>query len=69
VVSPVGSNLRKLNTGAQRQTSNGIKNVSVLQRFHGEIGRMNSDFQQRDEQTDRQTDKQAKNAIGRLSGG
>jgi len=34
--------------------SNGIKIVSVLQRFHGEIGRTNSNVQKRDEQTDRQ---------------
>ena len=42
VVSPVGSNVRKLNTGAQCTTtdlplSNGIKIVSVFQRLHGEI--------------------------------
>ena len=34
--------------------SNGIKIVSVLQRLHGEIGRTNSDVQQRDGQTDKQ---------------
>jgi len=37
---------------------NGIEIVSVLQRIHGEIGRPNSDVQQRDEQTNRQTDRQ-----------
>ena len=37
--------------------SNGIKIVSVLQRFHGEIGCTISDVQKHDEQTDRQTDK------------
>ena len=39
--------------------SNGIKIVFVLQRFHDEIGRTNSDVQKRDEQTDRQTNRQA----------
>jgi len=39
--------------------SNCIKIVSIVQRHHGEIGRTNSDFQKRDEQTtDRQTDRQ-----------
>jgi len=38
--------------------SNGIKIVSVLQRFHGEIMRTNSDVQKRDGQTDTQTDRQ-----------
>jgi len=54
VVSPIGSSLRKMNTGAQLQTfplSNGIKIVSVLQRLHGEIGRTISDVQKRDGQT------------------
>jgi len=37
---------------------NGMKIVSVLQRIHGEIGRTNSDVQQRDEQTNKQTDVQ-----------
>jgi len=37
--------------------SNGIKIVSVLQRFHGKIGRTISDVQKRDEQTDKQTNK------------
>jgi len=37
------------------QLSNGIKIFSVLQRFHGEIGRTNSDVQKRDGQTNRQT--------------
>jgi len=38
--------------------SNGIKIVSVLQRLHGEICRIISDVQKRDEQTNKQTDKQ-----------
>jgi len=38
--------------------SNGIKIVSVLQRLHGEIGRIISDVQKRDEQTNKQTDRQ-----------
>jgi len=37
--------------------SNGIKIVSLLKRLDGEIGRTNSDVQERDGQTDRQTDK------------
>ena len=62
VVLPIGSSLRKLNTGAQLQTfpyptSDVIKIVSLLQRLHGEIGRTNLDVQKRDGQTDRQTDK------------
>jgi len=60
VVSPIGSSLRKLNTGGQLQTflqRNGIKIVSVglLQRLRGEIGRINIDVQKRDEQTNKQT--------------
>jgi len=35
--------------------SNGIKIVSVLLRFHGEIGHTNSDVQKREGQTNRQT--------------
>ena len=61
VVSPVGSNLRKLNTGAQLQTfpyPMASKSFFVLQRLHGEIGRTNSDVRKRDEQTDRQTNRQ-----------
>jgi len=62
VVSPIGSSLRKLNSGAHCTTtnlplSNGIKIVSVLQRLHGEIGRTISDVQKRDEETDRQQTK------------
>ena len=48
VMSTVGGNLRKLNTGAQTTSlplSNGIKIVSVVQRIHGEIRRTNSDIQ------------------------
>jgi len=63
VVSPIGSSLRKLNTGAQLQTfplSNGIKIVSVLQRLNGEIGRTVSGFQKRDGQTNKQTNRQDK---------
>ena len=37
--------------------SNGIKIVSLLQRFHGEIGRTISHVQKPDEQTDKQTNK------------
>jgi len=37
--------------------SNGIRIVSVLQRFRGEIGRTISCVQKRDEQTDNQTNK------------
>jgi len=62
VMSPIVINLRKLSTGAQLPLSNGIKIVSVLQRLHGEIGRRNSDVQERDGQTDKQTDKQTKNS-------
>jgi len=42
--------------GAQLQTfaDPGIKIVSVLQRFRGEIGRTIPDVQKRDEQTDKQ---------------
>ena len=59
-----GSNLRKLSTGAQSQSSipNDIKIISVLQRLHGEIGSTNSDVQQRDRQTNRQTTRMWANA-------
>jgi len=60
VVSPTGSSLRKLNTGAQLQTfpyPNGIKIVSVL-RLHSEIGHTNSEVQKRDGQTDKETNRQ-----------
>jgi len=58
VVSPIGSSLRKLNTGATNlPLSNGIKIVSVLKRPHGEIGHKISDVQKRGEQTYEQTDK------------
>jgi len=40
-------------TTANLPLSNGIKIVSVLQRFHGKIGRSNSDVQKRDKQTDK----------------
>jgi len=58
VVSPIGSSLRKSNTGALRTfpyPTVGIKIVSVLSRLHGEIGRTISDVQKRDEQTNKQT--------------
>jgi len=45
----------------------GIKIVSVLQRFHGEIGRTNSDVQKRDGQTNKRT-KQL-NVFGHPGGG
>ena len=58
VMSTIGINLRKLNTGTQLQTfPNGIKIVSVLQRLHGDIGRTISDVQKRVEQRDRQTNR------------
>ena len=47
---------------------NGIEIVSVLQRIHGEIGRTNSDVQQRDEQTNKQTDRQKLNIFDRPGG-
>jgi len=47
--------------------SNGIKIVSVLQGFHGEIGRTISDVQKRDGQTDKLTKKL--NVFGRPGGG
>ena len=55
VMSTVGGNLRKLNTGAQLQTtnlplSNDIKIISVL-RLQGDIKCTNSDVQKRDGQT------------------
>ena len=52
-MSTIGSNLTKLYTGAQPQTtlSNGIKIISVFQRLHGEIGRTENDIQKRDGQT------------------
>ena len=66
LMSSIGIHLRKLNTGAQLQTtcpqSNGIKIVSVLQRLHGKIRRTISHAQKRDEQTNKQTDKQTKNS-------
>ena len=52
--------------------SNGVKIVSVLQRFHGERWRTISDVQKRDEQTDRQTDRQTDkklNVFGHPAGG
>ena len=76
-MSPVGSSLRKLNTGVQLQTFpypslQGIKIVSVLQSLHGEIGLTISDVQKRDEETDKQTDKQTDKkkfyVFGRTSG-
>ena len=75
MVSPVGGNLRKLNTVAQLQTFHypkASKIVSILQRLHGEIWRTNSDVQKRDEQTNKQTDKQTDkklNVFGRPGGG
>jgi len=55
LLSPFGSSLRKLNTGATTNLPlpNGIKIVSVFQRLHGEIGCTISDVQKCDEQTDR----------------
>jgi len=41
-------------TTANLTLSKAIKIVSVLQRFHSEIGRTNSDLQKRDGQTDKQ---------------
>jgi len=41
---------------------NGIKIVSVLQGFHGEMGRTNSDVHKPYEQTDKQTDKKTENS-------
>jgi len=69
VVSPVGSSLRKLNTGAQVQT---FRYPTVSKSFHGEIGRTISDVQKRDEQTVKQTDKQTDkklNVFGHPGGG
>jgi len=65
-VSPIGTILKKLNTGAQ---SNGIKIVSVVQRLHGEIWGTNSYVQKRDGQTGRQTDKQKTLRFGRPGDG
>jgi len=66
VVSPIGSSVRKLNTGVQLQTpSNDVKIASVLQCLPGKIGRTNSDVQKRDEHTNRQK----LNVFGRPSGG
>jgi len=48
--------------------SNSIKIVTVLQRLHGEIGRIISDVQERDEQTNRQR-KRKLNVFGHLAGG
>ena len=47
-------------TTTNLRISNGIIIVSVLQRLHGEIKRIISDVQKRDEQIDRQTDRQKK---------
>jgi len=51
--------------------SNGIKIVSVIQRFLSEIWRTISDVQKRDEQTDKHTDKQTRklNVFGHPGGG
>jgi len=51
--------------------ANGIKNISVLQHLHGEIGCTNSDVQKCDEQTNRQTNKQTKklNVLATLAEG
>jgi len=44
-------------TTTNRPLTNGIKIVSVLQRFHGEIGHINSDVQKRDGETNRDRQK------------
>ena len=54
VMSPIGSSLRKLHTGAQLQTFL-YTTVSKLFLFSNEIGRTMPDVQKRDEQTNRQT--------------
>ena len=84
VVSSVGGNLRKLNTGAQLQTfsfravSNGIKIVSVLSKsflyfaFMAKSGAQSLTFTtwHGDRQWDRHTDRQKKlNVFGRPGGG
>jgi len=54
-VSTVGSNLKKLNMGAQLHNyPTASKIVSVLQCCHGEIVRTNSDVHKRDRQRNRQ---------------
>ena len=60
VVSPFGSNLRKLNTGAQLQTFpiHRYQNRFCTPTPSCEIGRTNSDVEKRDGQTDRQTNRQ-----------
>jgi len=69
VVSPIGTNVRKLNMGAQTTNLSlysGIKIISLLQCRQGEMGRRSSDVQKRDEQADTQTKKL--NVFGRPSG-
>ena len=51
VVSPVGGDLRKLNTGAQLQAFP-YPTISI---HHGEIGRTNSDVHKCDGQTNKET--------------
>ena len=55
VLSPIGDSLTKWVHNYKPSIPNGIKIVSVLQRFHGEIGRTISDVQRRDEQINKQT--------------
>jgi len=70
VVSPIGNNLRKLETIAQPQTfPYPTASKSFQNRLHGEIGGTIYDVQKRDGQTNKQTDRQKLNVFGRLGGG
>ena len=65
VVSPVGSNLRKLSTGAQLQTfpyPTVSKSFLYSNTFMAKSGAQTLDVQKRDEQTNRLTNKQTKNS-------
>ena len=72
VVSPVGGNLRKMNTGAQLQTfpyPTASKSFLYSNAFMAKTARTNSesDVQKRDGQTNR--DKQKTHVFGRPGGG
>jgi len=63
VVSPIGSSLRKLDTGAQLQTSpypTASKLFLYSSAFMAKLGAQSLTFKVTDQQTDRQTDKQTK---------
>ena len=65
VLSPIGNNLTKLNTGAQLQTfpyPMASKSFLYSNAFMTKSGAQSLTFKKRDEQTDRQTDKQTKNS-------